>query len=158
LLIVALIVTLKAWHGWRLGAVRQGIGLAALVAAAVAGVGGAPLVEPLLPPLTSVAEAARVPLAGMATGLAVYAAITLCAAVLFKKTEHQTIGVIRVGYGFIGALLGAIFGLVIGAALLTTYLAASGRAGLLEHVRGGELERALESLAPPPTSQPERAR
>lgn len=146
LAIAALIVALKTWHGWRIGMVRQAIGLGALVVAVFAGVIGAPMVEPMIGPLLAVPDAARGPIAGVGLGVLVYLAITLTGAVLFKKTEHQTVGVIRLGYGFGGAVLGAVVGLLLATVMLAAFLAANGKPEIAEHLRDGEFEKALASV------------
>ena len=150
LAIAALIVALKTWHGWRMGMVRQAIGLGALGLAVFAGLVGAPMLEPMVEPLLALPDAAREPIAGIALGVVVYLAITLTAAVLFKKTEHQTVGVIRMGYGLGGAILGAIVGWILAAALLVAFLAANGRPEVAEHLRDGDFEKALASAIDQP--------
>ena len=150
LLIAALIVALKAWHGWRSGAVRQAIGLGALLVAGFAGIVAGPIAEPMIEPLLSVPDAARAPIAGLLLGLATYLAITLTATVLFKKTEQQTVGVIRFGYGLGGAVLGAIFGLLIATAVIAAYLAATGQRDVLDELSAGEFQKALDSAGDHP--------
>jgi uncharacterized membrane protein required for colicin V production len=153
--IAALIVALKTWHGWKLGVVRQAVGLVALIGGAIAAVLGGPVVEPFLDLSLPVREEARTPLAGLATGIVVYVVVTLFAAMLFKKTEHQTVGVVRFGYGFLGAVLGAVAGALVAAALLVVFAVAHGNPDVLEDLRDGNLERALRGAlqgagAPPP--------
>jgi Colicin V production protein len=144
LAIAALIIALKTWHGWKLGVVRQAVGLVALVGGVIAAVIGGPVVEPFLDLSLPVRDEARTPLAGLATGIVVYLAVTLCAVVLFKKTEHQTVGVIRFGYGFLGAVLGAVSGALIAAVLLIIFAAGSGDPGIVEALRDGNFAQALE--------------
>jgi len=151
LAIAALVVVLKTWHGWRLGVVRQAIGLAALGLGVGAAVIGGPLVEPFLDLSLPLPDAARTPLAGVTLGVIVYFIVTLFAAVLFKKTEHQTVGVVRLGYGFTGAVLGLVTGVVLAAALLVAFAAARGHPGIVEELRDGNFSQALHlALRPEP--------
>lgn len=143
--VAALIVALKTWHGWRLGVVRQAIGLIALVGGVVAAIVGGPVAEPFLDLSLPVPEEARSPLAGLALGVVVYLGVTLFSAVLFKKTEHQTVGVVRLGYGMLGAVLGAVSGVVIAAALLVLVNAAMGDREIVEELRAGDFQRILDS-------------
>ncbi len=140
----ALIVALKTWHGWKLGVVRQAIGLAALALGAAAAMIGGPLVEPFLDLSLPVPDEARTPLAGLLLGVAVYLVVTFFGAVLFKKTEHQTLGVIRLGYGFAGAVLGAATGLLLAAILLVAFIAASAHPEIVEELREGNFTKVLE--------------
>jgi uncharacterized membrane protein required for colicin V production len=142
--IAALIIALKTWHGWKLGVVRQAIGLVALVGGVIAAVVGGPVVEPFLDLSLPVREEARTPLAGLALGVGVYFVVTLFAAVLFKKTEHQTVSVVRFGYGALGAILGAVAGALIAAALLIVFTAATGHPEVIEEVRDGKFDRAIK--------------
>jgi MFS family permease len=154
LAVAALIIALKAWHGWRLGVVRQAIGLLALAAAVVAGIVGAPIAEPMLDSFPEVPDAARILVAGVLLGVTVYLVITLFSAVLFKKTEHQTIGVIRFGYGLGGVVLGAIAGALLAAVSLTAFLATNGHPEILDHLRDGDIEKALASATGKPEKKP----
>ena len=57
--VVVIIVVFKAWHGWRIGVVRQVAGLVALVAAVLAAVFAGPFVAPLLVNVPQIPEASR---------------------------------------------------------------------------------------------------
>jgi hypothetical protein len=54
-----------------------------------------------------------VPIGGLVLGLAVFAAITIVGAILFKKTGDQGVTLVRVGYGVAGAALGAVYGVIL---------------------------------------------
>ena len=143
--VAAVIVVFKAWHGWRIGVVRQVAGLVAMVAAVLAAMFAGPFVAPLLVNVPQIPEAARAQVGGVALGLLLYLAITLVSAVVFKKTEHQSVGVIRFGYGLAGAAVGAVTGLVFAAFLVGAFLIATGGSEIAEHMRAGEFEKALDS-------------
>lgn len=146
--IAALIIVLKTWHGWKLGVVRQAIGLAALALGAAAAVVGGPIVEPLLDLSLPVPDEARTPLAGLALGVVVYFAVTFFAAVLFKKTEHQTVGVIRVSYGLAGAALGAVTGALLAALLLIAFVTGTVDPEIVTDLRNGDIEQAIARALP----------
>ena len=150
LVIAALIVALKAWHGWRIGVVRQAIGLGALAVAAFAGIVGGPIVEPMIEPLLAVPDEARAPIAGIVLGVLVDLVITLFSAVLFKKTEQQTIGAIRLVYGLAGAVLGAVYGVVLAGAIGVALLAATGQRDVLDHLSNGDFQKALDPASDHP--------
>jgi Colicin V production protein len=110
--IAALLVAAKAWHGWRLGVVRQSISLVALVCAYLCAIFGGRV-------LSSVFFLLGVPsglsgIAGGATlGLIVYLTVSIVGAILFKKTSQQGLAVVRVGYGVAGAAIGGLMGLFV---------------------------------------------
>ncbi|MDB6153967.1 MAG: Colicin production protein [Chthoniobacteraceae bacterium] len=49
---------------------------------------------------------------GALIGSVVYLALTGFSSLIFKNTSQQSIGVVRFGYGAMGAVLGAVFGLI----------------------------------------------
>jgi hypothetical protein len=103
----------KAWQGWRLGVVRQIVGLGALVVAAGCGFLGSDAAGAILSPLLPFPERVVAAVGGVLLGFAVYLAITIVSAILFKKTGDQKVTLVRVGYGLAGAAIGAIYGLVL---------------------------------------------
>ena len=143
--VVVIIVALKAWHGWRLGVVRQAVGLVALVAAVLAAMFAGPFVALLLVNVPQIPVAARSQVGGLGLAVLLYLAITLSSAIVFKKTEHQGVGVIRFGFGMAGAVLGAVMGLVLSALLLGAFLVATGGPEIAGQLRRGEFEKALDS-------------
>ncbi len=132
LLVLALgFVLFQAWKGWRLGIVRQLLRIAAIGSSyAVAVFWGGALV-PVLRPL-GLPDAVLRWVGGALLGMGTFLAVSMLAAVLFKKTTDQSLRLVRWGYGALGALAGVCLGLV--------YLWAS----LL-------VIRVLGSVAPPPT-------
>ena len=109
----ALIVLFKAWQGWRLGLVRQIVGLGALALATGCGYFGAGAVGALLSPMVPFPERVLAVAGGIVLGGAVYLAITIVSAILFKKTSDQGVTLVRIGYGLSGAAIGAVYGLVL---------------------------------------------
>ncbi len=110
--VAALIVALKAWHGWRLGVVRQAIGLAALVCAYLCAIFGGRLLAPVLFFLGIPGGLSGIA-GGAILGLLVYSALSIVGAILFKKTAQQSVGVVRFGYGLAGAVIGGFMGLFV---------------------------------------------
>jgi hypothetical protein len=108
----ALIVLVQAWRGWRAGAVRQLVSLAALALAYAAAIFGRDLVVPMLRPL-GLPDRQLSFIGGMLLATVIYGGIMIVAAIVFKKTSQQDVGLVRVSYGFFGALIGAAKGLVI---------------------------------------------
>jgi hypothetical protein len=109
----ALFVLFKAWRGWRLGVVRQVSGLIAVIAAWVCGIFGGKLMAPLLHAVWPGPDRLLSVIGGIALGVAVFLVISVGSAVVFKKTEHQSVGILRLGFGFAGAAVGAAYGLVL---------------------------------------------
>lgn len=107
-----LFVLFKAWHGWRLGVVRQGWGILAAAVAWVVAFFGSEFIGGILASL-------GVPdfFTGVAGGLAVaallYVVILLVGAVLFKKTADQSVTLVRLAFGAGGACLGMLVALVL---------------------------------------------
>ncbi len=108
----ALIVALKAWHGWRLGVVRQAVGLVALASAYLCAIFGGRVLAPVLF-LAGVPSGLSGIAGGAALGLVVYLSCSIIAAILFKKTSQQGVGVVRFGYGVAGAAIGGLMGLFV---------------------------------------------
>lgn len=103
----------EIWRGWRRGIVRHGVSVFALLTAGGIGwifawmTGG--IVDRLIPlPV----PAGRL-VVGLAAGLAFYVAVVTLSSLLFKKTSQQSSGIVRLIYGFGGAVFGLIFGLTI---------------------------------------------
>ena len=108
--LASLVVLYHAWRGWRLGVIRQGIRILALLGAYTTAYVCGPWLVPFLRPLGLPDQLLRV-LGGAALGLAVFLCVLLVSAIIFKKTSDQSVGVVRWGYGALGALLGAGFSL-----------------------------------------------
>ncbi|MEA3208919.1 MAG: hypothetical protein QOE70_1976 [Chthoniobacter sp.] len=108
-----LVVLFKIWHGWRLGVVRQLISLGAMVAAALCGFLGGPMVGPLLRGVLPYPDRLLAVFGGMLCGLVVWLVISIVSAIVFKRTAQQSVTLIRLGYGFAGAAVGAVSGLLL---------------------------------------------
>jgi uncharacterized membrane protein required for colicin V production len=107
-----LFVALRAWRGWRLGVVRQLLTLVIIVAAYAAAFFGGRRFFPLLRPLGFPDQILAI-IAGAILAIIVFVVGNAVVAIVFKRTAEQKVGVVRFGYGFFGALIGALFGLVI---------------------------------------------
>ena len=108
----ALIVAVKAWHGWRLGVVRQAVGLVGLASAYFCAIFGGRVLAPVFF-LLGVPSGLSGIAGGAALGLLVYLGFTIVAAIVFKKTSQQNVGVVRFGYGVAGAAIGGLMGLFV---------------------------------------------
>jgi len=107
----ALVVGLKAWHGWRVGIVRQMLSVAALLAAYLVGYFGGGVLGPGLRRVIDLPENVLAVVGAVALGLVMYCAITLVGSIVFKKTAQQSVTIVRLGYGLSGAAVGAVYGL-----------------------------------------------
>lgn len=105
----AVLVILCTWRGWRLGFVRQALSIVALAVAYAAAwfVGG--FLIPVLRPLGYPDQVLTL-IGAVLVGLVVFAVLSILIGVTFKRTEHQSVGVVKVIFGVPGALLGAVFG------------------------------------------------
>lgn len=110
------LVIIMAWRGWRLGIVRQ---VLSIVAAVIAIAGAVLLGEFIVPVLRSLGcpEHALVFIGPVVVGVLIYAAAMFVVAITFKRTAQQSVGVVKLGFGALGALLGAGFGLLLALAL-----------------------------------------
>ena len=108
----ALIVAVKAWHGWRLGVVRQAFGLVALASAYLCAIFGGRVLAPVFF-LLGVPSGLSGIAGGATLGLIVYVSFSMLAAIIFKKTSQQSVGVVRFGYGVAGAMIGGLMGLFV---------------------------------------------
>jgi hypothetical protein len=104
-----LVVVFMAWRGWRLGIVRQTLNIVATAAAYLTGFVGGKYLIPVLRWLHFPDRILMV-IGGAILAIAVFVAISLLSALLFKRTSQQSVGIIRFGYGASGALLGGVFG------------------------------------------------
>lgn len=122
----ALVILFKAWRGWRLGVVRQVAALVAMGAAGAAGALGGAWLAPVLHSLWPGPDRLLAVLGSILLATTVFLVITVVSTIVFKKTEHQSMGMVRIGYGLSGALIGAGYGIllvwmaVLGARLIGT--------------------------------------
>jgi len=101
----------EVWRGWRLGAVRGLLRLAALFCAWIGGSTAAGATGTIVAFFSKVPPLIAPGVAGLTVGIGIYIGISLLAGLLFKKTEHHK-GVVRWGFGLGGAVCGFIFGLL----------------------------------------------
>jgi membrane protein required for colicin V production len=106
-----ILVLFEVVRGWRLGVVRQGVRLVALIAAYGAAIFGGRLLLPLLRPLLHAPDLFISLFFGALCALFVYALINVLGSILFKRTGEQRVGLVRLLYGICGAVLGIFFGL-----------------------------------------------
>jgi uncharacterized membrane protein required for colicin V production len=111
--VAALFVAFTAWHGWRLGFLRQLINILALAAAYLIGYFGGTRLGPFLHRFSDLPEQALAVLGAVGLGFVIYCCITLIGVIAFTKTAQQREGLIRLGYGVSGSALGALYGLVL---------------------------------------------
>jgi uncharacterized membrane protein required for colicin V production len=109
--IAGLFVLYQMGCGWRRGMMREACRILALVCSYAAGWFGGPMVAPSLRRI-GFPDLVLSALAGFGLGVVTFLAISLQAAILFKKTSQQKVGLIRFGYGLIGSLLAMVFGLI----------------------------------------------
>jgi len=106
----ALVIVYQVIMGWRLGLVRQSVRLGALVAGYLVAFWCSRAAVPFLRPL-GYPDVVLQCLGGLGMGLVVYLAICITGGILFKRTVHQSVGLVWFIYGITGALLGLAFGL-----------------------------------------------
>lgn len=102
----------EIWRGWRLGAVRAVLRLAALFCAWIAGTTTAGATGTVVAFFSKVPPLFAPAIAGLSVAIAIYIIISLLAGLLFKTTQDHN-GVVRWGFGIGGALCGAIYGLLL---------------------------------------------
>ncbi|MEP6668137.1 MAG: CvpA family protein [Chthoniobacter sp.] len=106
-----LFIAFTAWHGWRLGIVRQIMSILALAAAYIIGYFGGGNLGRLLHHFFDLPERALAVLGAVGLGFVVYCCITLLGVIAFTKTAQQKAGLTRLGYGISGSACGALYGL-----------------------------------------------
>jgi hypothetical protein len=102
----------EVWRGWKLGAVRGLLRLAALFCAWIGGSTAAGATGTVVAFFSKVPPLIAPGVAGLTVGIGIYIGISFLSGLLFKKTEHHK-GVIRWGFGLGGAVCGFIFGLLL---------------------------------------------
>ncbi|MFZ4682418.1 MAG: hypothetical protein ACOYMS_07945 [Terrimicrobiaceae bacterium] len=103
----------EIWRGWRAGVVRSGVHLAAFVFSGLIGLAAARIAAM---PFGGFGQAAGIFAgfaAGAGVGVVVFFLIWFMGALLFKRTEHQGSGLIRLFWGLGGAFFGLLVGLFI---------------------------------------------
>jgi len=100
------------WVGWTRGLVRQAASLLGLVLATVIGFWLGPVISPVIPALGFPAFL-RPAVGGLLLGLIIWGGVLLLSGIVFKKTDDQGFGMIRLAYGLSGAALGLLTGLIV---------------------------------------------
>jgi len=104
------LILFEVVRGWRLGLLRQLVRVAALAAAYAAAVFGGRLLVPITRPFLKMPDIVLSILAGAVLALVIYAFVTSMGMVLFKRTGQQDSKLVRLIYGFAGAIVGLFFG------------------------------------------------
>lgn len=151
----ALFVAFTAWHGWRLGVVRQIISILALASAYIIGYFGGGLLGPLLHRFLDVPERILAVIGASILGLVIYFSMTLVGAIAFKKTAQQSVGLIRFGYGAAGAVFGLFYGLfIVWIAVLAVRLLGSVAETQIAVAKNPHLSLGQPTPVPPPSPPP----
>ncbi|HEX5175728.1 MAG TPA: CvpA family protein [Chthoniobacteraceae bacterium] len=106
-----ILILFEVVRGWRLGLVRQGVRLVALIVAYGAAIFGGRLLLPVLRPLLHAPDLFISLFSGALCALFLYALINAIGSILFRRTGEQRVGLVRLLYGICGAVLGIFFGL-----------------------------------------------
>lgn len=102
----------SVWRGWSRGVIRQTVSLGALVGGAATAFYAGPLLAPALPTL-GFPIFFRPLFAGGLVVLLVWGTVTAISSIVFRKTDEQGVGLVRIAYGLGGALLGLLSGLLL---------------------------------------------
>ncbi len=103
----------ETWRGWRAGVIRSGLQLAAIVVASLAGWAAAWIAALPFGGLGEIGGGIAGLLVGAGVGLLVFVACWLLTALLFKRTEHQRSGILRLLWGAGGGAFGFLLGLLV---------------------------------------------
>lgn len=150
-ILALLFLAYQTWRGWRMGVVRAGLRLLALVASGFigwyAGLAVHGIVEAFLPGTALLAGIS----AGLFLALLIYLGLTILSYLFFKKTRDNSSSVVRWTYGFGGALMGFLIGLVFVWAAVSGVRALGGVAAAREdagqgNAASGTLARMRESV------------
>jgi hypothetical protein len=141
--IAAVYLLWETYRGWRNGVIRAGIQLAAIVVSSLLGICAANLAAAPLGGLGQFSGLVAGGIVGCGVGLVVFALILILGALLFKRTDHQRSGSVRLLWGAGGALCGFVLGLII----LWGGISCVRALGALAHARS----KASEPGGPPPS-------
>src|SRR4030095_13637412 len=97
-------------RGWRLGLMRQITRLVALGAAYGVALLGGNLFVPVARSFFKMPDPVLSILCGAILAFAAYALVSGVGAILFKRTTQRESGLVRLIYGFAGAIIGLFFG------------------------------------------------
>ena len=104
------ILLLEIIHGWRLGLIRQLVRVIAIVVAYGCGFFAANATIPIMRSCLKLPDPILAILGGAILAFVLFAVINLIGAFLFKRTAQHSSPVIRLTWGFAGALLGILLG------------------------------------------------
>jgi Colicin V production protein. len=105
-----ILIVFEVVRGWRLGLLRQITRLIALGVAYAATFLGGRLFVPMVRSFFKIPDPVLSILCGAILAVAAYMLISGVGAILFKRTSQQESGLVRLIYGFAGAILGLFFG------------------------------------------------
>ena len=106
-----IVILFEVVRGWRLGLMRQIVRLIALGAACAAAFLGGSLLVPVARSSFKMPDPVLSILCGAILAFVAYALVSGVGAILFKRTAQQESGLVRLIYGFSGAIVGLFFGL-----------------------------------------------
>jgi hypothetical protein len=106
-----ILILFEVVRGWRLGLMRQITRLIGLGAAYAAAFLGGSLIVPMARTFFKMPDPILSILCGAILAFAAYAFVSGLGAILFKRTAQQESGLVRLIYGFAGAIVGLFFGL-----------------------------------------------
>jgi len=102
----------EIWRGWKYGAVRSLLRLAALFCAWIGGTTAAGATGTVIGFVTKEPPLLAPAIVGVSVAVGIYIILSLLAGLLFKTTDHHA-GVVRWGFGLGGAFCGLIYGLLL---------------------------------------------
>jgi uncharacterized membrane protein required for colicin V production len=105
-----ILILFEVLRGWRLGLMRQITRLIAFGAAYAAAFLGGSLLVPMARSFFKMPDPILSILCGAILAFAAYMLVSGIGAILFKRTSQQESGLVRLIYGFAGAILGLFFG------------------------------------------------
>jgi len=143
-----ILILFEVVRGWRLGLMRQVVRLVALGAAYAAAWLGGSWFTPLARSFLKLPDPVLSILCGAMLAFAVYALVSGVGAILFKRTTQQESGLVRLIYGFTGAIVGLFFGLF----LLWLTVASVRSVGALAEGQAARRSGAAANSAQDPTS------
>jgi hypothetical protein len=109
----ALFLLWQTWRGWRAGLFRSGVNFAAILVSAVFGLLAAELAAAPFGGLRYLPGFLAGVVVGGGLGIFLFLAIWLVGALTFKQTDHYAFGPLRFIWGVGGALFGFLIGLAI---------------------------------------------
>jgi uncharacterized membrane protein required for colicin V production len=143
-----ILILFEVVRGWRLGLMRQITRLVALAAAYAAAFFGGKLFVPIARSFFKMPDPVLSIVCGAVLAFAVYALVSGVGAILFKRTTQQESGLVRLIYGFAGAIVGLFFGLF----LLWLTVASVRTIGALAEGQAGSRSGAAARSARDPTA------